>query len=374
VAGVDEGDRVALGGAEGEALVVGGGGQVSLEARDGAERVHLGHAPGVEDAQVVAPREAVDHRRRSGGAADDHLAQRGEVVRAGVLVEEREQAEPDGGHAGGAGDALGGDELDEGRRVEVRSGEDQLRAGERGGEGDAPRGGVEHGDHREQCVGLRDAEGVGHAGHQRVQRGRAVAVDDAFRVAGGAGGVADHRGGVLVERRPREGGGLGGEELLVVVLDDDGATEGGDARGEALEQRDEGAVDDDDAVLGVPGDVGELVGVKPEVEGVEHRPHGRDGEVRLEVLLVVPAQRRDAVPGPDAEPRERRGQTAATIDDVAVGGARERPVGAPRDDLARREEGAGALEEVGEREGDAHHEALHGGHSTASAFGARVPR
>ena len=60
-------------------------------------------------------------------------------------------------------------------------------------------------------------------------------------------------------------------------------------------------VDDDDLVLGVVHDVGELLGEEPDVERVQHRPHGRDGQVRLEVLLVVPGEGAHPVVGPTPE-------------------------------------------------------------------------
>ena len=58
-------------------------------------------------------------------------------------------------------------------------------------------------------------------------------------------------------------------------------------------------------VLGVSRDVRQLVRVQPEVERVQHRAEQRHGEVGLEVAVVVPAERGDAVAGADAERAER---------------------------------------------------------------------
>jgi hypothetical protein len=63
-----------------------------------------------------------------------------------------------------------------------------------------------------------------------------------------------------------------------------------EVREERCEQWQQGAVDEDDAVGGVVDDPGELAGGQPQVEGVQDSTHGRDGEVRLHVLAVVPHQ------------------------------------------------------------------------------------
>ena len=65
-------------------------------------------------------------------------------------------------------------------------------------------------------------------------------------------------------------------------------------------------VDDDDPVLGVADDVDVLLGEQPDVEGVQHRTHRRHGEVRLEVLLVVEHEGRDALVAVDPEARAGR--------------------------------------------------------------------
>ena len=65
--------------------------------------------------------------------------------------------------------------------------------------------------------------------------------------------------------------------------------------------RQQGVVDDDDLVLGVVGDVDQLLGEQPDVERVQHRAHRRDREVGLEVLGVVPHEGRDPLVAVDAE-------------------------------------------------------------------------
>ena len=61
-----------------------------------------------------------------------------------VGVERLQDPHPDRGHAGGDGDVLVLEVLEQAHRVEVRPGEHLLRADHRAGEREAPRVGVEH--------------------------------------------------------------------------------------------------------------------------------------------------------------------------------------------------------------------------------------
>ena len=74
------------------------------------------------------------------------------------------------------------------------------------------------------------------------------------------------------------------------------------------QQRDERVIHDDRVVLGMVGDVAELGGVEPQVEGVQHRAHGGDGEVGLQVLGVVPHQGGDPLIAGHAEAAQRTGE------------------------------------------------------------------
>ena len=89
-------------------------------------------------------------------------------------------------------------------------------------------------------------------------------------------------------RQPSSSGAVAG-------ADDDDVLDGLQARQQRGEQRQQRAVDEDDPVGGVVDDPHQLLGGQPEVEGVQHRAHGGDREIRLEVLRVVPHERRHAV-------------------------------------------------------------------------------
>ncbi len=111
----------------------------------------------------------------------DHVR---EVPFARVLVEQLEHPEPERRHAGRPRDALRRERLEQALRVEVRPGEDDSRAGDRGEVRVAPGVRVEHRHDRADRVRLarcRSPSGLPDGDAERVQHGRAVRVDDALR-------------------------------------------------------------------------------------------------------------------------------------------------------------------------------------------------
>src|SRR5207253_1235451 len=84
----------------------------------------------------------------------------------------------------------------------------------------------------------------------------------------------------------------------------------------------------------VVDDVGDLVGVEAEVEGMEDPAGERDAEVGLEVGAVVPGERGDAVAGPDAEAGEGLREAARAAREVAVCAALDGFIGGAPDDGA----------------------------------------
>ena len=227
-------------------------------------------------------------------------------------------------------------------------------------------------EHRhDRHEGVVDAEAHAERGvradPERVQDGRAVRVDDPARPARRAARVTHRRGFPLVDTRVLPLVRVGGrEELLVRVLDDEDVL---DRRlgAELLEQGDEGAVDDHGAVACVRRDVGEVVRMEAEVERVEDEAAARDPEVRLVVLVVVPAERRDAVAALEAELAERGRELPRPPHRLAVVRAVEALVGEARDDLAVAEELLRARQQVRQREREVHHQALHPAHSPTAA-------
>ena len=91
-----------------------------------------------------------------------------------------------------------------------------------------------------------------------------------------------------------------------------------EARRELLQQRHQRVVDEDDLVLGVVDDVGQLLLEQADVERVQHRAGAGHREVQLEVALVVPGERADAVARLHAEPAERAREAVDAIGQLGV--------------------------------------------------------
>ena len=212
-------------------------------------------------------------------------------------------------------------------------------------------------------------------------------IRDAFRVAGRPRRVA-HRGGAsFVDLRPREARLLGREQLFVSKDVAGQSTRvafrraGHDVRLDGLEvgcdarkQGNEGIVDDDDLVLGVVDDVRQLVREEPQVQRVHHSAHTRNGEIRLEMLLRVPAERSDAVAGFDAESLQCGREPLCSVSYLCEGRAAVGPA-LEGGDFAIRIDGAAMTEDHADRQGEVLHRALHRGlHALVRLILARAAR
>jgi hypothetical protein len=130
--------------------------------------------------------------------------------------------------------------------------------------------------------------------------------------------------------------------------------------GELLECRPQHVVDDGNAIAGVGGDVGQVVGMEAQVERVQHEPARGKAEIRLEMTLVVPRKGRDAVPALEAERTECGAESARACEAVAVGVAVQRPVGPAADDLAIAVQAFCVAKQGGQRQRRVHHQTTHG--------------
>jgi hypothetical protein len=77
------------------------------------------------------------------------------------------------------------------------------------------------------------------------------------------------------------------------------------------------------AIAGLLRDERDLVGMQPEIQRMDHRTGERNPEVRLEVLRVVPHQRRDAIVLVHTGSDEGARELPRATDQRAVGGARQ---------------------------------------------------
>ena len=117
----------------------------------------------------------------------------------------------------------------------------------------------------------------------------------------------------------------------------------------------------DDAVFGMVGDPGHLVGREARVERVHHAAAAGDAEVQLEVAVAVPGQRGDAV----AERQPRRSSAccdpARACRRLAVGGAVNVALDAARDDLGVVVVAGGELDQARDQQRLVLHQAEHRG-------------
>ena len=200
--------------------------------------------------------------------------------------------------------------------VEVPARQHQRRAGQRGGVRNAPGVDVEHRHDRQHAAGGAQVQHVGQRDRIGVQHGGAVAVQHALRPPGGARGVAERAGGVLVERRPGV--------VVVRRLHQRVVAEQAHARRQrrppACRPRRSASprrarvrdlrrrcrrsaaaklrIDEQHAVAGVVDDVGDVVRVQPRIDGVADRLHAGVGVVDLQ--MPVARSTRACRPGPAA--------------------------------------------------------------------------
>ena len=175
-------------------------GQLGRHARHQAERRHLGHPPRV-DQRHAEPIEVADQLLGRGRAADDHPQAGRSFQRSGAASSASRMPSQIVGTPARDRDALGRQQVEQARRIEVRAGEHQLGADHRGDVRQAPRVDVEHRHDRQQRVGARQVEAVGQRRGERVEQRRAVAVHHALGHPGGAARVAGRQGVGLGEPR-----------------------------------------------------------------------------------------------------------------------------------------------------------------------------
>ena len=191
-------------------------------------------------------------------------------------------------------------------------------------------------------------------------------------MAGGARGVAQRARRALVERRPVELGGVAGDEGLVggqralhrvrhrrVARHHHDALDAGDLALEHLQQRQQRRVDEQQPVRRVVDDVLELLREQPRVDRVHHGADARHRVVELEVAVVVPGQRGDAVARLHARGHERVGELPRAAEHLAPGAAVPRRVQRHRDDLDVRVVAVREPHDVGDQERPLHHESQH---------------
>ena len=278
------------------------------------------------------------------------------VARAFQVVR---QGEPDRGHPGGEGHPLPVKELHQGGGVQPGPGQDLFGPHQGGGVGQAPGVHVEHGDHRQDHVLLREGGAVNEACRQGVEDQSPVAVDHPLGEARGPRGVGHAAGGPL--RHPHgvrllpQGLLVGQVALRGLLVHDHEVLHRLELAPYGLHQGQEVGVKEEDLVLGVVQDVGDLLGGEAGVGGVEHRPHAGDGEVGLEVAEVVEAQGGHPVPHAHPEGPKPPHEPPGPLVDLGVGGAVDLPGVEAGDHLLPTEKRRRPLQKVPEVQLLVHH-------------------
>ena len=112
-------------------------------------------------------------------------------------------------------------------------------------------------------------------------------------------------------------------------------------------------------VVGVIDDVDDLFARQPDVDRVQDRPDRRHGEIELEVPMMVPGKRGDAIAGLDAQSLEHVHQPVNAAVELAVIAAMQAAVAIAADDLFVGEELGGPAQDAGDQERPVHHQSVH---------------
>jgi hypothetical protein len=206
-----------------------------------------------------------------------------------------------------------------------------------------------------------------------VQVRRAVAVRHALGVAGRTRGVAHGSRGQLVDLRPVERLRMAGNEVFVPYDRDAVATQwrqvdlpGHHDRVDAGRSGAAGA----NSGARLPStmmtrssawfpDIGELLDGQTRVQGVQHRAHRRDGAVGLNVLLVVPHERGDALVAGDPTGTQRVRQLGRSASHLRERADLDAPIRLQGPHARRAMNACAVTRDGSRRELDVHHRALH---------------
>ena len=179
----------------------------------------------------------------------------------------------------------------------MRPGQDQFRASHGGRERQAPPIRVKHGRCRKQNVVVADAKAVRKTLSQAVQHQRAMRIDHAFGFSRRAGGKTHSRRFVFFQQRIDKFIVRSGKKILVVFMcawnlpaaerHHENAFEIR-VRAEGFVNGQQDVVNDQIPVTRVICDVSKLVGMKPQIQGVQNAAGYRHAEISLEMYRVVP--------------------------------------------------------------------------------------
>ncbi|PAV69244.1 hypothetical protein WR25_05509 [Diploscapter pachys] len=308
---------------------------VGRRRRGGRDGRGFGHAPQMLDVDAHAhqPR---DHRARCGGPADRRHAQMARALAGRIGIGEHRQ--PHRWHARRYRHALLVHQPAQYFGV-VDRGEDQLGSRHRRRERRAPGGGMEQRHHRQQHVGRRQSQHRRRRRQHRMQHGRAMLIQHALGVTRRPAGVAEHarvalrsgRPGIVVVFR----GDQRGETIRTVAIHHHIMLDRRPLPAQPVDDRLERAIIEQHPVLGMVGDIDQLVVEQPWVDRMDHAAHADRAVPCDQVVRVVHRQRRDPVARAHAQPFQRPRQPPRIARDALPVGSRLAAVRPMRHDLAR---------------------------------------
>ena len=136
------------------------------------------------------------------------------------------------------------------------------------------------------------------------------------------------------------------------------AQRSGPSGSQLLHQRQERQVEEQQRVLRVIDDVGELPGKQPRIDGVAHGADAGYGVIELEMAIPVPGQRGDAVARLHAQIAQRIGKAGDTGPGFTVGRAMQAALDSGGDDLGAGVHIGRVIEDAGDQQRPVHHHAL----------------
>ena len=204
----------------------------------------------------------------------------------------------------------------------------ELQPHKRRGVGDAPAVGVEHRHDGQHDGERRQVENIRSDDRHRMKHGRAVLVEHAFGVSGGAASVAEAARIALVALVPAIVAVLGGQPIVEFAVEADVMLDRRPARLHSFDQWREGGVVEEHAVLAVVDDIFELVVEQPRIERVEDSAHSDHAKPGGQVTVVIHRQRADAVTRANSGPLQRLRHSASVMRDADPVRANDRAIGA----------------------------------------------
>ena len=194
-------------------------------------------------------------------------------------------------------------------------------------------------------------------------------IDHALGPPGGARGITHPHRLVLVLFGIAVAAGVRGDEILVVLVagrqrraaerEYDDARHFRQQRLHLFPDRQQHVVDQDHLVIGIADDVSQVLGRKPQVEGMQHRPRRRNAEIGFQMRPMVPHQRADRLATPDAGVLQRLRELARALVDRAVIAPIQGLVRPARHHLAAGIKRVGVLEQLIQAQGRLHHGGSH---------------